>query len=493
MATPLTPTQLLATFKAEGIVVREYPGWRDRCRCHTGSHEKGEGWAGRGWGTLNGQVTHITAGDLGTRTVEQYIASAILGDPEIPCKVQAVIAPNGELWLVSAGRCNHAGLVGGAVQDHMRAADFSTSDNYDDRFRGGTADGNAFTFGYENITSKTMTAAQYETSVKGNAALARKFGWTGQESVGHGEISSARYYVDPGLDMGKFRRDVMARVKAGSTTGSTTPTPAPAPAPVEPTPAPAPEPIPEPVETVQLEVLLLPTAGYNASTAKGVTAWRSNTKGLAALVNQHMPDLVGTTELSNRAIDPMRPLFDSLLPLFAREPGGSDGRYVYRRKSTTTHIASGHVNVSAASELNGDDKQAAWSVIEFGGTRKGIIAMHTENEDGIDKTSGINADDLRVDQAFSALGRALTAMAPYGVTADDVIYVGDFNSESQVKNAMVAKGWKAIGPGWFTRWDDSAKTPCDWGFIKAGSATFERINHAFSDHTALRIAWTTPK
>lgn len=270
----------------------------------------------------------------------------------------------------------------------------------------------------------------------------------------------------------------------------------------EPTPDPVvvqevePTPSPTPAETVTLEVLLLPMAGYNAADAPGVTRWKANTTGLAALVVEHMPDLVGTTELSNRAIDPMRPLFDSLVkPVgIVREPGGTDGRYVYANQATSKHIASGNVSVSNASELNDDDKQAAWSVRELpGGVRKGIISMHTENEDGVDRTSGEDADDLRVDQTFSALGRALTAMAPYGITSDEVIYVGDFNSESMVRDAMVARGWTAVGPGYFTRWDDSAKKATDWAFIKAGSATFERINHAYGDHTALRIVWTTPK
>lgn len=224
MATPLTPSRLLAVLKAEGLVVREYTGWRDRCRCHTLSHEDGLGWAGRGWGTVNGIVNHITGGDLGTRTVPQYIRDIINGDPNLPCKVQLIVAPNGDAWLNSAGRCNHAGGVGSTVQAHMRAADFSLTDDYDDRFRGSSADGNAFTIGIEVITSKTMTAAAHATLVRINAALARELEWTGQESTGHGEISAARVWIDPGLHMGNFRQEVMAAVLGA-------PAPAPAPTP----------------------------------------------------------------------------------------------------------------------------------------------------------------------------------------------------------------------------------------------------------------------
>lgn len=245
--------------------------------------------------------------------------------------------------------------------------------------------------------------------------------------------------------------------------------------------------------TVDISVMFLPTAGYNAATARGVTAWRTNTKGLAGLVNTHKPDLVGTTELSNRSIDPMRPLFDSLVTGHAREPGGTDGRYIYRRKATTNHIASGHVTASNASELNDDDKQAAWAVVEIDGVRVRIISAHTENEDGIDRSSGINADTLRVTQAISLETRARIAMAPHAPVDSPIIYVGDFNSEGLVRDAMVARGWRVAGYGYFTRWDDSAKKPFDWVFIKGGTATVRRINHAFGDHTALDITWTVPK
>lgn len=236
MATPPTPSQLLAALKAEGLTVKEYAGWRDRCRCHDGSHEKGERRNSRGWGNLNGTVTHITGGALGGRSVEAYIRDIINGDPATPTKAQLVTAPDGVVWLNSAGRCNHAGKVGSKVQAHLIAADFSTTDDYDDRFRGSAVDGNSFTIGNEVITASKMTAAQYDSAVKVAAAVARLKGWTGQESVGHGEISSARYKVDPGLDMGKFRRDVMARIAKPIAPKPATPAPAPAPAPVKETP-----------------------------------------------------------------------------------------------------------------------------------------------------------------------------------------------------------------------------------------------------------------
>lgn len=254
-------------------------------------------------------------------------------------------------------------------------------------------------------------------------------------------------------------------------------------------------PVPD-LEPLTIEILLMPTAGYNGDGARGVTQWERNTKGLAALVNKHDSDWVAVTEMSNRSINPMLPLFVELTPDYDRGKG-SDGRYVFGREATTKLIASGWVNASDASELNDDDKQAAWRVDEFaGGVRKGIIVMHTENQDGYDLSGpnkGANADDLRVAQTMSVLGRCYEAMRTHGVTLDDIMYVGDFNSENMVKNAMIAKGWKATGPGYFTRWDDSARKTFDWGFFRAGVATYERINHDYGDHTAVRITWKTPR
>ena len=224
MAKPMTPNQLLAALKAEGLTVVEYIGWRDRCRCHSGSHEKNIGWLGntasRGWGDVNGTLTHITAGGLGGGSVESYIARIINGDPNVLCKAQFVIAPNGVVYLNSAGRSNHAGTVGSDVRAHMIVADFSLSDDFDNRFTGGAVDGNAFTYGIENIGVGYITAAQRTASVKVNAAIARHYAWGGRESVGHGEVSNRRGKADPNLHMGDFRRAVIARVKAGAGTSA---------------------------------------------------------------------------------------------------------------------------------------------------------------------------------------------------------------------------------------------------------------------------------
>ena len=219
MATPLTPDRLLTALRAEGLTVREYPGWRDRCRCHTGSHQAG-GPTVRGWGPINGTMVHITAGGLGSRTVESYIRDIIVADgTSTPSKSQFVTAPDGTVWLVSAGRCNHAGTVSSRSVDALTNGTLSLSGWQD--LRGHDIDGNSRMYGIENITPQTMSAAQRESSVRICAAISRAYGWDGRDAIGHGEASDQRGYADPNLNMGEFRRDVMARIKG--TTAAPTP------------------------------------------------------------------------------------------------------------------------------------------------------------------------------------------------------------------------------------------------------------------------------
>lgn len=272
MADPMTPDQMLAAFKAEGIKVREYPGWKTRCRCCPDNvNHRLNGPYIRPWGDVNGMVQHITGGGLGNRTVEQYIRDIILFDKALLTKSQFVTAPNGELWLVAAGRCNHTGKVGSRVRDHLRAADFSLTDDYDNRFQGASADGNGFTYGNEAIAASAMNASQRATSVLLWAAIARFHKWDGQETVGHGEVSSARGKGDPNLHMGQFRKDIMARVKA-----STKPV----------TPDPKPEPEPPVVKPLvqKATVLTLNLASENAAVNKKYGSWAKRVPKIAAFI-----------------------------------------------------------------------------------------------------------------------------------------------------------------------------------------------------------------
>lgn len=245
-------------------------------------------------------------------------------------------------------------------------------------------------------------------------------------------------------------------------------------------------------QTVDVRFMFVPMAGYNGDDAKGVTAWKANTDGLASLVKKYDPDLVGTTELSNREINPMRPRFDQALPDYSRRLGGSDGRFVYGLDKTTERIASGHVNAAKDTLLNGDDKQAAWSLDQVGPIRVATIAAHTENQDGVDSKTGENADDLRVEQLDSMVDRAIVKIKAAG-GAHLIVVVADTNSEDMVRDNMADQGWHVSGGGYFTRWDDSVKKRFDYalcqtyGSAELVSAKSKLIDHDFADHTAIVI------
>lgn len=263
------------------------------------------------------------------------------------------------------------------------------------------------------------------------------------------------------------------------------------PAVISPTPTPPPPTTKD--ETMKVSVLFLPMAGYNADKAKGVTAYKANTKGLAALVNKHRPDFIGTTELSDRSIAPMRDLFDAGVPAYSRDKSGSDGRYVYRDKADTDNVASGFVQAPAGTLLNKDGKQAAWSVNRINGVLVGIVSIHTENQDGVDRVTGRDADTLRVEQMIGMTNKAVAKIRAKGVRDEHIIVVADTNSNTWVKDKMEDLGWIAVGPGRFRGWDGKSSKTFDWAFILPGSkATAKAIHHEFSDHEALLITWTIP-
>lgn len=476
MAAPMHPDVLLKALLDEGLTVHEYTGWKGRCRCCPDDvAHRPDGPYIRGWGDVNGTVVHITAGNLGGRSVTTYIRDIINGDDAVPVKAQFVVDPDGGVWLNSAGRANHAGKVGSRVQDHLRAADFALDDPYDDRFRGDGADGNSFTYGIENIAATKMTDAQRAASVKICAAIARHYGWTGQESVGHGEISSARYPADPNLDMGQFRRDVMAQVKGGSE------------------PAPEPTPTPQP-KTVDVKVLFQPLAGYNKSTAPGVTKWEANTDVSAKIVAMVNPDIVGTTELSNHKINPMLPRYTTALGKvgkgIVRLAGGTDGRYAFRNRASMNAIASGHFGVPASMRLNADTKQAAWFVGDHvSGLRVCFVTGHTENQDGTDKTTSKDANELRVEQALYFGEQGEKVGKEHG--ADVLLYVLDSNSVSWVRDGLERAGFLIGGPGYFVGWKRDQRKPFDLACakrLKSGVSVTVATKHdinAGSDHTYL--------
>lgn len=207
-----TADQQLAAVKAAGIPYREYPGWRERGMWRV---------TAKGW-DVKGITIHHTAGGLGSRTVPQYIADIINGDPGVPDKANAVIAPDGTLWLNAAGRANHHVYYSDAGLARVKAGTMPLG-GPSVNLRGSRQNFNAMSMGVECIAAGTPNAKQRETAVKWAAAMCRAAGLTAGSVVGHGELGDDRDFSDPGWRMGDFRADVAKHLNhAGGSAGTTT-------------------------------------------------------------------------------------------------------------------------------------------------------------------------------------------------------------------------------------------------------------------------------
>lgn len=229
MATPLDPGRIVDLLRAEGLEVYEMPGWREACRCHDGGHQSGRRNS-RGWGSIHGITAHITtSGQMTGNSAISYCRTILMGgNGAVPGPLcLAGIDGRGRVIMTGAGRTNHVGEISSRAAEMMKAAAFPLS-GYTD-VRGSGVDGNAITYGFEMLSKPGPNSAQQEAFVRAAAAICRAYGWDGREVHGHGEVSSARSYTDPGLDMGAIRARVGARIGAGASADRTAVAEAPAP------------------------------------------------------------------------------------------------------------------------------------------------------------------------------------------------------------------------------------------------------------------------
>ena len=202
MANPLTADQQWAAVKSAGISkIVENSGWRSR-----GIWRISKGWKPKGI------IIHQTAGNLGSRSVQQYADDILNGDPSCPDKCNAFVAPDGTLWMNAAGRANHCLQYSNQALNAMINETFPLTGTV--AWRGSLQNMNEHTYGLEMIAT-APNAAQVETAARWAAALCRAHGWTAGCIAGHGEVASDRDYSDPGIDMGAFRRRVAAILKSG--------------------------------------------------------------------------------------------------------------------------------------------------------------------------------------------------------------------------------------------------------------------------------------
>jgi hypothetical protein len=209
MATPMTADQRLAAYKAEGLTVHEYPGWRTHNR---------DTATGKTFGPVVGVLIHHTAGHNDKDICYK-------GRSDLPGPLcHNWLGQTAGLWMIGQGRANHAGLVDGDVVRALMAekSPLPTDDRAD-------TDGNDVLYGLEieNLGNgkDPYPAAQYRQAVLWAAAHCRHHGWTEKSVAGHKEVQPGK--IDPSFDMDDFRADVKKQlaIKPGGTTAVPKPTP----------------------------------------------------------------------------------------------------------------------------------------------------------------------------------------------------------------------------------------------------------------------------
>lgn len=199
MAVPLTPGQILAALRGEGLALVPRLGW-------TTHNRNGHG----AWGPVNGVMIHHTAGTSSANLVWD-------GTPDLPGPLaHAHLAKNGKLTLMSSGRANHAGRGSQAVFDAVVQSRPVPAGNPGPD----AVDGNAHFYGLEieNLGNgrDPYPPVQYEAAVKWAAAVCRVYGWDEYSVIGHREWTTRK--IDPSFSMAQFRRDVREQLEPKEST-----------------------------------------------------------------------------------------------------------------------------------------------------------------------------------------------------------------------------------------------------------------------------------
>lgn len=171
--------------RAAGLTVHEVSGWRER-----GSSS----WSPRGI------IVHETRGSR-TSTDAGEIRVLLNGSATAPPPIaQLYLSRSGEWHVIASGRCNHA-LTGWAGP-----------------FKGV---GNSGLLGIEaqHAAGEPWTDRQYDSYVRGVAAIKRRTGWgmAGHKEHQPGGYGKSSVKTDPSFNMNTFRRDVDALIAKGLT------------------------------------------------------------------------------------------------------------------------------------------------------------------------------------------------------------------------------------------------------------------------------------
>ncbi|MFG1868695.1 golvesin C-terminal-like domain-containing protein [Micromonospora arborensis] len=153
-----------------------------------------------------GVLWHHTASTSSASNPHPALGICINGRSDLPGPLcQALVDYNGVFHVISAGRCNHAGVSGGSGPIPA-------------------GDGNTLMIGWEidyNGVSQEMTSAQYNASLAATAAVLTRLGRDSSYARGHRETSTTGK-IDPSfIDLNVMRADVAAKMAGGTAWSST--------------------------------------------------------------------------------------------------------------------------------------------------------------------------------------------------------------------------------------------------------------------------------
>lgn len=204
MATPMTPDQLVAALRAEGLKVIEHRSWRTHNRNHKGA-----------WGPVHGIMHHHTVSSGTLSSVNLcYDGHSTLPGP----LCQGVIAKDGTVYLVGNGRANHAGGGDPNVLQAVIDERYLTRPPVPQVANSAGVDGNPHFYGFESINlgngKDPWPPEQVDAMVRASAAISRVHRWSEKSSIAHREWKNDKPDpAGPGMpDMPTFRARIKERL-----------------------------------------------------------------------------------------------------------------------------------------------------------------------------------------------------------------------------------------------------------------------------------------
>lgn len=174
-------TDLAAIFKAENIPFIEHGDWRSRVRPGTFNPE--------------GLIVHHTA----STGLEASLNVVTNGRPDLNGPLCNVFIGGGQLYLISAGRANHAGAGSSTVLSDLRADKAPTGTARDRGLEDDVSGGNGLFVGFEVLSPGTGAILDQPTwalTVRASAAIVKHLGHPSpSRAIGHAEWTKRK--IDP--------------------------------------------------------------------------------------------------------------------------------------------------------------------------------------------------------------------------------------------------------------------------------------------------------